>query len=65
MTETIKKGLYYNYTITSQSYSAAKLINNNNIFNKLDIVIKLIDIIIGIKCNTGGDASFYTTNYYK
>jgi len=60
----IKNGLYYSYIITSQFYSAIRLINNNNIFNKLNIVVKLVDIIIGIECYISGDASFYTANYY-
>jgi len=60
----IKRGLYYSYTIISQSYSAARLINSNNIFNELDAVVKLIDAIIGAECYIGGDAFFCTTNYY-
>jgi len=59
-----RRGLYYSYTITSQSYSVVRLVNNSNAFNKLDIVVELVDTIIGVECYIGGDASFYTTNYY-
>ena len=68
MTAVIRRGLYHSYIITSQSYSAARLINSSNGFNKLDIVVELVelvDAIIGAECYTGGNASFYTTNYYQ
>ena len=58
MTAVMKKGLYYSYIITSQSYSAVKLISNNNSFNKLNIIVKLVNAIIGAECYTDSDAFF-------
>ena len=68
----IKRGLYYSYTITSQSYSAVKLISGSNGLNKLNAAVKsvdatidiIIDVIINTECYIGGDSSFYTINYY-
>ena len=71
----MRKGLYYNYIITSQSYFIVKLISSSNGFNKLDTAVEsadaiidittniIIDIIIDVKCYTGSNFSFYTTNY--
>ena len=63
-----RRGLYYSYTITSQSYSAVRLISSSNGFNKPDAAVEpveLVDAIIGAECYTGGNASFYITNYYQ
>ena len=60
----IKKGLYYSYIITSQSYSIVKLVSDSKTFNKLDILVKLADAIIGTKHYIGNNTSLYTTNYY-
>ena len=67
----IRRGLYYSYIITSQSYSAAKLINSSNSLNKLDTAAELadtiidiiIDIIIDAECYIGSNSFFYTTNH--
>ena len=68
MTVAIRRGLYYSYIITSQSYSAVRLISSGNGFNKLDAVaelVELVDAIIGAECYIGGNASFYMTNYHQ
>ena len=66
----MRRGLYYSYIITSQSYSAARPISDSNSFNKLDIAAELvytiidttidviIDIIIDTECYIGGDSFF-------
>jgi len=63
MMAAIRRGLYYSYIITSQSYSAARLISNSSGFNKLDAVAELVDNIIGIEYYIGGNTSFRITNY--
>ena len=74
MTVVIRRNLYYNYTITSQSYSSAKPISGSNGLNKpntaaepadaaADAAAEPADATTDVKCYTGGNASFYTTNY--
>ena len=60
----MRRGLYYSYIITSQSYSVVRLISSVNGFNKLDIVVELVDNIIGVEYYIGGNTSFYITSYY-
>ena len=63
MTAVMRRGLYHSYIITSQSYSVARLISGSNGFNELDAAAEPADDTTGTECYTGGDASFYTTNY--
>jgi hypothetical protein len=66
----MRRGLYYSYTITSQSYSAVRLISGSNSLNKLDAAVELADTIIDIIIDAIIDAeyyiggnSFYITNH--
>jgi hypothetical protein len=69
------KGLYYSYTITSQSYLTARsIINSINTLDELyiaaepDTAVKLIAEPVGAITVTeyyiGSTAFFYITNYY-
>ena len=62
MTVAIRRGLYYSYIITSQSYSAVRLISSGNGFNKLDAVAELVDNIIDAECYIGSAASYITNH---
>jgi hypothetical protein len=68
----MRRGLYYSYTITSQSYSAARPISGSNGLNELDAAAESVDAITDITTDaiidaeyyTGSDF-FYTTNYHQ
>jgi hypothetical protein len=68
----MRRGLYYSYIITSQSYSAVRPISGSNGFNKPDTAVELadaiidtiIDIIIDAECYIGSN-SFYITNHHQ
>ena len=75
------RGLYYSYTITSQSYSAAKS-NSINAFNKLNTAAQpdtaaelintaaesaaeLADTIIVIEYYTGSTTNYHQQSFYN
>jgi len=71
----VTRGLYYSYTITSQSYLTRSIINAINAFNELDAIAELytivepatelVDAIIVAECYIGSTDFFCITSHYQ
>jgi hypothetical protein len=58
------RGLYYSYTITSQSYLTVRS-NGINAFNEPDIVVEPNTAVELVAEYYIGSTAFYITNYYQ
>ena len=52
----MRRGLYYSYIITSQSYSLARLISGSNGFNELDTAAELAATVVDVAVDVVVDA---------
>ena len=53
----MRRGLYYSYTITSQSYSSARPISGSNGLNEPDAAVKPADAAVNAAADAAADAA--------